>query len=207
MSTRLLQAIGWNLVTGEPSGLPHTMRKALTALEASGVGYAVSGAVALGLRGSVRTTLDLDVVVLADEVPTTLETLSSAGFEVPAVDESDLEPQYIVRDPETDVTVDVLVGFGEPEVSLIAEATVMQAAGVEARVARPEHLLISYLYSNQPRHLGDFASVAQSGQVTLAQLRGILSDTHPEMLPVLQERWDQAISPPPAPPRPTPRAE
>ena len=73
-------------------------------------------------------------------------------------------------------------------------------------MARAEHLLISYLYSNQPRHLGDFASIVQGRQVGLDQVRELLADIHPEMIPVLEERWESVENPPPAPPRPPRRA-
>lgn len=207
MSTKLLRAIGWDLVSGQPTGLPHTLRKALGALEGEGVRYAITGAIALGLRGHVRTTLDLDVVVLADEVPAALGALRGAGLEAPDFEEEEVDPQYVVTDPENGVTVDLLVGFGEPEVSLIGEATRQEVAGVEARVARPEHLLISYLYSNQPRHLGDFAALVQGGQVELGRARELLADMHPEMVPLLERRWAEAAHPAPPPPRPGPRRE
>jgi len=190
-------------VTGEPTGLPHTMRKAIRGLEEAGVRYAISGAIALGLRGHVRATLDLDLVVLADEVPATLRALRAAGFTGEEWSEEDeIDPQYVLTDPETEVTVDVLVGFGEPEFSLVDGATRMEAGGVEARVAREEHLLLSYLYSNQPRHLGDFASIVQGGRLTLPRVRELLGDMHPEMLPTLQARWEASENPPPPPTRP-----
>jgi hypothetical protein len=163
----------------------------------------VTEAIALGLHGCVRATLDLDVVVLADELPQTVEGLRAAGFETEEVVYPDeIEPQYVLTDPETRVTVDVLVGFGEPEFSLVDGATRMPAAGIEASVARAEHLLVSYLYSNQPRHTGDFAALVQSGELALPRVRELLADMHPEMVPVLEERWAAAENPPPPPPRP-----
>lgn len=208
MSTTLLQAIGWDLVTGRPSGLPATIRRAVQALERAGVRYAVTGAVALGARGYVRATLDLDLLVSVDDLAAALAALGKAGFTgAGPLDEDEPEPQYVLDDPKNDATVDLLVGFGEPELSLLRGATRVKLAGLRARVARPEHLLLSYLYSNQPRHLGDFASLVQGGKVDRAKVRSLLAELHPEMLATFDRRWAEAAEPPPAPPRPPRRKQ
>lgn len=202
-TTKLLRALSWDLVTGKPTGLPDTIRKAVTALEAADVPYAITGAVALGVRGCVRTTMDVDILVLADDLPAALVALSEAGFHGDTEPGEDVEPQYVLEDPATEATIDILVGFGEPEYSLLTGATRAAVAGTRAVVARREHLLLSYLYSNQPRHLGDFAALVQQGKVNRAAVRRLLRDLHPEMLPTFEARWDAAESPPPAPARPT----
>lgn len=203
MSTGILDALDWDIVTGRRTGLPQTIRKAVAALDRSRVPYAVAGAVALGARGCVRMTLDLDVVVLADDAETALRTLARAGFRGETELEADeVEPQYVLIDPATGMGVDVLVGFGEPEVSLVREATRIQLSGTRAQVARREHLLIQYLYSNQPRHLGDFAALVQQGRVSLSRVRALVAKMHPEMVPTLLARWEAAANPPPAPERP-----
>lgn len=163
--------------------------------------YAVTGAIALGARGCVRTTLDLDLLVSADDLPSALEALRRAGFE----GEEEVEPQYVLEDPDTGAAVDLLVGFGEPELTLLRGATRVQLAGIRPRVARREHLLLTYLYSNQPRHLGDFAAIVQQGKVSRAKARALLAELHPEMLPVFDQRWEAAANPPPPPRRPGPR--
>lgn len=77
--------------------------------------------------------------------------------------------------------------------------------GVRARVATLEHLLLLYLYSNQPKHLGDFARIVTESAVDLAAVESYLAEIHPEMLGELRERIRQAREPKPAPPRPTRR--
>ena len=96
----------------------------------------------------------------------------------------------------------MLVGFGEPELSLLSGATRVQLAGIRPRVARREHLLLSYLYSNQPRHLGDFAALVQQGKLARTRVRALLAELHPEMLPTFDRRWEEAEDAPPPPPRP-----
>jgi hypothetical protein len=74
---------------------------------------------------------------------------------------------------------------------------------------RPEaplgHLLLLYLYSNQPKHLGDFAAIVTSGRADLGAAERTLAGIHPEMLEEWKRRVQQAEHPLPAPPRPAPR--
>ena len=101
-------------------------------------------------------------------------------------------------------TVDVLVASAEPESTVIAEAPSTLVFGVDAPVATLEHLVVMYLYSNQPRHLGDMARIVVETDVDLPQVERYLADVHPEMLAVLKERVQAARHPAP-PPAPRPR--
>ena len=67
--------------------------------------------------------------------------------------------------------LDLLVAAGEPEATVLAEATATRLFGTMAPVATLEHLLLMYLYSNQPRHLGDFARIVTDTNVDLGELR------------------------------------
>lgn len=71
-----------------------------------------------------------------------------------------------------------------------------------APVATLEHLVLMYLYSNQPRHMGDLARIVTESDVRLGDVERYLMEVHPEMLAVLRERVQAARNPPPAPPRP-----
>jgi hypothetical protein len=59
-----------------------------------------------------------------------------------------------------------------------------------------------YLYSNQPKHIGDFARIVCEAKPDLGSVERYLGDVHPEMLPVLKERVHAARNPSPAPRRP-----
>ena len=98
--------------------------------------------------------------------------------------------------------VDLLVAAAEPESTVVAEAKDAEVFGVRAPVASLEHLLLMYLYSNQPKHLGDFARIVTEAPVDLRDVERYLADVHPEMLPVLKERVHLAKHPPAPPPRP-----
>ena len=99
----------------------------------------------------------------------------------------------------------LLVAAGDPEATAIDEAEPAVLFDLEAPVATLEHLLLLYLYSNQPKHLGDFASIVQSERVDLARAERILSVMHPEMLPEWKQRVSYAKNPPPPPEKPPAR--
>ena len=195
-------------VTGKQTGLDRSARAALNALRAARVPFSVIGATALAVRGFPRMTRDLDVVVGIEDAAAAHAALAGAGFQAatPTGDSEEPEPMAVFVDPETKVEVDVLAAAGDPERRVIAEAPRTKVFGVEAPVATLEHLLLMYLYSNQPRHLGDFATIVQSGRADLAAAAHALAEFHPEMVEEWRTRVAAAQNPPPPPKRPPRRA-
>jgi hypothetical protein len=192
-------------VTGRTTGLARAVRAALAALRRARIPFSVVGATALSVRGLPRMTRDLDLVVRSEAALRALEALRKAGFRSATPlprDADDLEPMYVLVHRETRVEVDLLVAFGEPERTVIEESERKQVFGASAPVARLEHLLVMYLYSNQPKHIGDFASIVQSGRADLGRAQRLLAEIHAEMLPEMKRRIQEARTPPPAPPRP-----
>jgi len=189
-------------VTGRRTGLAEQARRALRALKRAKVPHAVIGAAALAARGLPRMTRDLDIAVVTDDAFAALDALRAAGFRsVTRINrEAEPEPMYILRSEGSEV--DLLVAAGEPEATVIAEATPARLFGATAPVATLEHLVLMYLYSNQPRHFGDFARIVTETDVDLVRIVRYLEEIHPEMLPVLSERVQAAKQPPPPPPRP-----
>jgi len=192
-------------VSGKKNTLATNVQRALRALNASEIPYAVIGATALAVRGLPRMTRDLDVVVVIEDAFDALFALENAGFRsvAPIDREEDPEPMYVMRRGADEV--DVLVAAAEPESTVVAEATQAKVFGTKAPVATLEHLVLMYLYSNQPRHLGDLARVVTESAVDLTKVERYLADVHPEMLVVLRDRVEAARRPPPAPPRPARR--
>jgi hypothetical protein len=193
-------------VSGRRTPLGASAKRALAALSESQVPFAVIGAAALAARGLPRFTADLDVVVTVEDAFAALDALAAAGFSSAApIDASEApEAMYVMTD-RRGVDVDVLVAAGEPESTVIAEATRAAVFGVEAPIATLEHLVLMYLYSNQVRHQGDLARIVTDTPVDLPWIERYLADVHPEMLEIFTERVRAAKSPPPAPPRPTRR--
>jgi hypothetical protein len=191
-------------VTGKKTGLARTVKKALRAMNGSAVPFSVIGATALAVRGLPRMSRDLDLVVLIDDADAAIEALQDAGLEAttPTHDADGPESMIVFLDPTTDVEVDLLVAAGDPEATVISQARAAKVFGATAPVASLEHLLLLYLYSNQPKHLGDFASIVQSGRADIDRVVRTLSTMHREMLPELRRRVAQAETPPPPPPRP-----
>jgi hypothetical protein len=103
-------------------------------------------------------TRDLDVVVLRDDGPRAIQALRKSQLvpSTPTRTEDALESMIVFVDPKTHVDVDLLIAEGDPEALAISEASRVKLFGIDAPVASLEHLLLLYLYSNQPKHLGDF---------------------------------------------------
>jgi hypothetical protein len=197
-----LDILGLDPVTGRATGLAQHIRRALKALNDARVPYAVIGATALAVRGFPRMTRDVDVVVLREDAFDALDALKGAGFRsvAPIRRSDDPEAMYVMRRGTGEV--DVLVADAEPESTVVAEAKRAQVFGVRAPVATLEHLVLMYLYSNQPRHTGDLTRIVTESAVDLASVERYLADVHPEMLATLRARVEAARNPPAPPPRP-----
>jgi hypothetical protein len=194
-------------VTGRTTGLAVYARRALRSLARAKVPHALVGAAALAVRGLPRMTRDVDIVVLIEDAFAALDALAKAGFHpvTPVTRSAEPEPMYVLADAKRN-EVDVLVAAGEPESTVVAEAPLATAFGVRAPVATLEHLVLMYLYSNQPRHLGDLARIVTETRVDLEAVERYLRDVHPEMLAVLRDRVKAARHPAPPPPRPKRRS-
>jgi hypothetical protein len=191
-------------VTGRRVGLAALARRALRALAKAEVPHAVIGAASLAVRGLPRMTRDIDVVVLVEDAFDAIDALESAGFRsvTPVRRNEEPEAMYVLELRKGGGEVDVLVASAEPESTVVCEAPAAEVFGVMAPVATLEHLALMYLYSNQPKHLGDFARIVTETAVDLGWVERYLADVHPEMLPVLRDRVRFARNPPAPPPRP-----
>jgi len=196
-----------DVMTGRTTGLASTVRRALVSLAQTKVPHCVIGATALAVRGLPRMTRDLDVVVMVDDAAVAIDALRSAGLRAttPTGTAEDPEPMIVFVDPRTRVEVDLLIAAGDPEVTAIEQASKATVFGTRAPVATLESLLLLYLYSNQPKHLGDFAAIVQSRRADLARAERTLALMHEEMLARWRSRVEQARSPGPPPARPPPR--
>jgi hypothetical protein len=195
----------YDVVTGKKTSFAANARRALRALAKADVPFAVIGATALGARGLPRFTRDLDLVVTTDDAWQALDALEGAGFVSATPVEREGEPEAMYVLARASAEVDLLVASGEPESTVVAEATEVPVFGEPVPVATLEQLVLMYLYSNQIRHQGDLARIVTESAVDLAAVERYLADVHPEMLPVLRERVQAARHPPAPPPRPTRR--
>lgn len=193
--------------TGRTTGLARTVRRALASLAEARVPHVVIDATALAVRGLPRMTRALDVAVMIDDGAAAIDALRDAGLRatMPTGTAEDPEPMIVFVDPRTHVEVDLLIAAGDPEATAIDQASPVAVFGARAPVATLENLLLLYLYSNQPKHLGDFAAIVQSGRADLARAERTLALMHEEMLGEWRARVKQALAPAPSPARPPPR--
>jgi len=66
--------------------LPDELRSLLGAFERRGVSYALCGGLALAVYGKPRSTLDIDLLVLAEDLDAALAAAAEAGFDTPAAE-------------------------------------------------------------------------------------------------------------------------
>lgn len=196
-----------DVMTGRATGLARTVRRVLASLAKSEVPHCVIGATALAVRGLPRMTRDLDVAVMIDDAAAAIDALRAAGLRAttPTGTADDPEPMVIFVDPRTQVEVDLRLTAGDPEATVIDQASLATVFGARAPVATLENLLLLYLYSNQPKHLGDFAAIVQSKRADLVRTERTLALMHEEMMAEWRSRVKQALSPAPSPARPPPR--
>ena len=60
------------------------LERLVDAFESEAVGYAVCGGLALAVHGHPRATIDVDVLVRAEEVDRAIEVAKRLGFDIPA---------------------------------------------------------------------------------------------------------------------------
>jgi hypothetical protein len=188
-----------DVMTGRTTGLARTVRRALASLAKADIPHCVIGATALAVRGLPRMTRDLDVAVMIDDVAAAIDALRRAGLRAatPTGSTEDPEPMVVFVDPGTQVEVGLRIAAGDPEATAIDQALPATVFGARAPVATLESLLLLYLYSNQPKHLGDFAAIVQSERADLARAERALALMHEEMLAEWRSRVKQAQSPAP----------
>jgi hypothetical protein len=143
-----------DVLTGKRTSFAADTKRALRALRKADIPFAVIGATALAVRGFPRMTKDLDVVVTTDDAMAALDALRAVGFESAAPVDPGADPEAMYVLARGGAEVDLLVASGEPESTVVAEATEATVFGERVPVATLEHLVLRYLYSNQVRHQG-----------------------------------------------------
>jgi hypothetical protein len=127
--------------------LNKTLADAVDFLEARGIAYALIGGMAASLRGRLRATADVDMVIAAD-VPQALrliDSLAASPFQplfdgvAEVVERSFMLP---LRHRLTGVKVDLALGLTGLEQQLIQRAAPLDIGGRQINVAKAEDLII-----------------------------------------------------------------
>jgi len=146
--------------------------------------YALGGAVAMALRGVVRSTLDIDVFVAEEVRGRALSAFYKAGYRIEPV----FEPfHYLARPPwkvsNAETRTDLLFPAGQPEVfGIETSRPVDLGAGLKVRTLTPLALVLGKLYSDDPRHLADLHLMYHRGLVDEAEIEKVLRRLDPPMV-------------------------
>ncbi len=136
--------------------------RVLSALDRTGVRYAVFGAMAMAAHGLDRATRDLDLFVApeADNVARLRDALRSV-FDDSAVEEiaaEDLQGDYPVIQygpPGVDYTIDIVARLGNAFTFEDLEIVTVEAEGTAVRVVSPSTLYRMKRDTLRPRDLDD----------------------------------------------------
>jgi hypothetical protein len=128
-------------------------------LEGRGIAFAVVGAGAMAVRGVIRATLDLDVLVVEPAClePALWQGLRQAGTDVELRHADAPDPLAgVVRLRRGDAEqVDVLVGRGAWQAQLIARASLHDLGETRVPVATTPDLILLKLYAGGPQDAWD----------------------------------------------------
>lgn len=156
-------------LSGGRRGFGDTFRRAVAALKAAGVDFAVAGSVAYSIQVVPTYTKDVDLLVDPGAARRAWDTLSKAGFR--------LTGDYILgkaTDSKTGVEVDLMFGVGDPEESARVQARSRSLLRVRVPVITPEYMLWMYLRSPHGRHKDRALELLRRGDANVPWLRWAL---------------------------------
>lgn len=150
---------------------------------------AVGGAVAMGIQGAPRATMDLDVFILDKCRSRILYDIRKLGYQIIPVFEPfhyAAYPRWRTADIDPEVRIDLLFPADDIEVAGIERAedvTVGRGkAAFSVRVFSPLFLTLSKLYSSQGKHLIDLGMMFNRGMIPMDEVLQILKDNDPDMV-------------------------
>ena len=170
-------------------------RRLARALDIAGdLAYAIGGADAMAAHGYVRATRDIDIFTVEEHVAKLLHALRQAGLEVSVVQEPSHFAARLPRDPVFERRIDVLVTWGEPELSAVEYAVTLRRFGREWRFFPVDLLAFAkfeaYVDSGDPRHALDLLAMIRRGLFSVPQVRAALASVFPDEV----ARWDETIA-------------
>ncbi len=149
---------------GRPSEL---LRRLAAALEGAGWAYAVTGGQAALVWGRPRTTLDIDITVLAGpaDVKALLDVLARADI-MPLPDDpaAFAQAHYVVpcADVRSGLRVDVTLGVTAYEAEAVGRALPVTVEGQAVRYLSPEDLVVHKLVAGRPQDVADVVEVLRA---------------------------------------------
>jgi len=177
---------------GNPSGYGSTFRKAVSALAAAEVSFALAGSLAYSFHVEPTYTRDADLLVDASAWREARKALRDAGFKVEG-------GNMLTRatDPVTGVWLDLMFGVGDPEESARETATVQTLLKTKVPVISTNYILWMYLLSDQGRHKDRALEILRRRAADVGWLASALRyDGDEESLNKLREFIEEAKRPP-----------
>jgi hypothetical protein len=164
-------------VSGEPA-LLRTLRVLVRSLDAIEAPYMLVGGVALAAWAPPRATVDIDIVIAADEadLPAIGKHLARRAGGLSSMrpfkfrDGTALQ-RIVVQRPEGEVVVD-LIRAKEPLLSAALRRRKRRQLGeLEAYVVSPEDLVLMKLQAGRPQDVLDIRSLAATQRLDMAYVR------------------------------------
>ena len=128
--------------------------------------YALIGGLAASMRGRIRATEDLDLILLCnlDEALTLVKSLGEAGFSPLLEDYEKVARSALllpIIDRASGIQLDVAIGLSGFEKEIVERADPMIVGGHEIFVATPEDLVVLKILAGRPRDLQDVKGIVE----------------------------------------------
>lgn len=166
---------GWMPAT-EGGSYWQTFERLLDAIRRSRSKGAFAGALALGAHGVRRATEDIDFLVRPEHRSRLLAAL--ADFEV----QQDYDTMVVLKDPRTDVEVDILVAFDSISLSACTEVARAKVRGRRVPVVKADQLAAMKCVAAvdspaiEAKQRADVELMVRRGLLDLAQVSRLLLD-------------------------------
>ena len=140
----------------------------IAGLQREGVEYALCGGLAVAIHGHARATMDIDLLIPADQLAAAIEVAAGAGFDVPArtmvFGRTSATPREIQRvsklDPQTSqlVALDLIV-VGPGLADVWTERIVVPWRTTEITIVSRAGLATMKRLAGRPQDLADLAAL------------------------------------------------
>lgn len=149
-----------------PPALPPVIVSILNWADTQNYPATIVGAVAVCLHGVVRSTDDVDLLVLTTDPPEqVLKSLEAAGYQPRFSDPvtfAEAARVLLVRHVASGVDVDVMLGMLPFERDCVAGSVTKRASFGTVRVAAPEPLCVMKLIAGRPHDMRDVAQLVEA---------------------------------------------
>ena len=136
------------------------------ALDAAAIPHAVGGALALGLYGAPRETVDIDVNVFVgvERWPEIAHALAPLGVGTDATVDVALDPEALTRDREARVAwaanpVHLFFSYDELHAAMPTAVREVPFAGTTIPIVAPEHLVVRKAMLDRPKDWPDIEAI------------------------------------------------